>query len=106
MASAVCLLPPTFLMGATLPAISRWVAGTPGAAIWWGYFYGANIIGGVVGCFAAGFYLLRVHDMAFASYVAASLNVVVALGAFALEKSEPGLSQTAVATEEIVVLKG
>jgi spermidine synthase len=106
LACAVCLLPPTFLMGATLPAISRWVAGTPGAAIWWGYFYGANIVGGVVGCFAAGFYLLRVHDMAFASYVAAGLNLIVALGAFALEKSEPGLSQTAVATEEIVVLTG
>jgi spermidine synthase len=85
-ACAICLLPPTLLMGATLPAISRWVAGRRGAAAWWGYFYGANIVGGVVGCFAAGFYLLRVYDMAFASYVAAGLNVVVALGAFGLEK--------------------
>jgi spermidine synthase len=77
-ACAVCLLPPTLLMGATLPAISRWVAADPHAPAWWGYFYGANIAGGVVGCFAAGFYLLRVHDMAFASYVAAMLNLVVA----------------------------
>ena len=92
-ACAICLLPPTLLMGATLPAISRWVADTPGAAVWWGYFYGANIGGGVVGCFAAGFYLLRVYDMAFASYLAAGLNLLVALGALALEKMpQPALT--------------
>ena len=28
-AAAICLLPPTLLMGATLPAISRWVESTP-----------------------------------------------------------------------------
>src|SRR5687767_12031925 len=28
-AAAVCLLPPTLLMGATLPAIARWVETTP-----------------------------------------------------------------------------
>jgi spermidine synthase len=96
LACAICLLPPTFLMGATLPAISRWVAGIPliatpaGASTWWGYFYGANIAGGVAGCFAAGFWLLRVHDMAFASYVAAGLNLLVAAGAFAIGKTQPG----------------
>jgi spermidine synthase len=86
-ACAICLMPPTLLMGATLPAISRWVAGNSGAAAWWGYFYGANIAGGVAGCFAAGFYLLRVYDMAFASYVAAGLNLLVALGALGLERA-------------------
>ena len=85
-ACAICLLPPTLLMGATLPAISRWVADAPNAAAWWGYFYGANIAGGVLGCFSAGFYLLRVHDMAFASYVAAAANVIVALAALVIER--------------------
>ncbi|MEP6715179.1 MAG: fused MFS/spermidine synthase [Terriglobia bacterium] len=97
-ACAICLLPPTLLMGATLPAISRWVAATPAAPAWWGYFYGANIAGGVIGCFAAGFYLLRIHDMAFASYVAAALNLVVAGIAWALPA---GVSE-AQAREEIV----
>jgi spermidine synthase len=95
-ACAICLLPPTLLMGATLPAISRWVANAPNASAWWGYFYGANIVGGVVGCFAAGFYLLRVHDMAFASYVAAAINVVVALAALGIER----LVQTDTATQQ------
>ena len=77
-ACVICLLPPTALMGATLPAISRWVKRSPEASAWWGYLYGSNIAGGVIGCFAAGFYLLRVHDMAFASVVAAALNLGVA----------------------------
>jgi spermidine synthase len=87
-ACALCLLPPTLLMGATLPAISRWVAATPGAAVWWGYLYGANIAGGVVGCFAAGFYLLRVFDMSIASYLAAALNAGVAIASLVLDKGE------------------
>src|SRR6185503_16175888 len=29
LAAAICLLPPTLLMGATLPAMSRWVESTP-----------------------------------------------------------------------------
>ena len=77
-ASAACLLPPTFFMGATLPVISRHVAQEPEAASLWGWLYGSNIAGGVIGCFAAGFYLLRVHDMAFANGVAVALNLVVA----------------------------
>jgi spermidine synthase len=81
-ACAICLLPPTFFMGATLPVISRQVAAEPGAASWWGWLYGANLGGGVIGCFGAGFYLLRVHDMAFANAVAVALNLVVAAVAF------------------------
>src|ERR1044071_3843393 len=37
---AVCLLPPTLLMGATLPAIARWVEATPSGAPSPGFFYG------------------------------------------------------------------
>jgi spermidine synthase len=85
-ASAICLLPPTLMMGATLPAISRWIETTPQAASWWGFFYGGNIAGGVFGCLLAGFYLLRVHDMATASYVAAFINLVVALASLALAR--------------------
>src|SRR5436305_1757230 len=39
----------------------------------------------------AGFYLLRVYDMAVATYVAASINVAVALGAFLMAKWSPYL---------------
>lgn len=76
---AVCLLPPTLLMGATLPAIARWIETTPQGISWLGFFYGGNIVGAVFGCLLAGFYLLRVHDMAVATYVAATINGTVAL---------------------------
>ena len=76
-AAAICLLPPTLLMGATLPAMSRWVKSTPEGMSWLGFFYGGNIAGGVLGCLLAGFYLLRVYDMAITTYVAVALNLLV-----------------------------
>jgi spermidine synthase len=82
--SAICLLPPTLLMGATLPAIARWVETTPQGVSWLGFFYGGNIAGAVCGCLLAGFYLLRVHDMAVATFAAAAFNVAVAFFALVL----------------------
>src|SRR5471030_3004165 len=76
--AALCLLPPTLLMGATLPAIARWVETTPRGISWLGFFYGGNIAGAVFGSLLAGFYLLRVFDTSIATYVAVGLNVAVA----------------------------
>ncbi|MEE2899284.1 MAG: fused MFS/spermidine synthase [Gemmatimonadota bacterium] len=81
---ALFLLPPTIMMGATLPAISRWVETTPKGVSWLGFFYGGNTFGAVIGCLFAGFYLLRVHDVAFATYAAVALNLAVAGLAYAL----------------------
>ena len=92
---AICLLPPTVLMGATLPLIARWVESTPSSAAWWGYFYAANIAGGVLGCFLAGFYLLRVYDMSIASYLAASINLVIAVASFGILRSAGDYSNDA-----------
>jgi spermidine synthase len=86
---AACLLPPTLLMGATLPAVARWVEATPRGVSWLGFFYGGNIAGAVFGCLLAGFYLLRVHDLATASYVAAAVNGAVALTGLALAAVTP-----------------
>src|SRR5204863_5362581 len=76
-------------MGCTLPAISRWVESTPEGVSSLGFFYGGNIAGGVIGCLLAGFYLLRVHDVAFATYIALSLNVIVAVLAILIAKRAP-----------------
>jgi spermidine synthase len=80
----ICLLPPTMLMGATLPAIARWVETTPQGVSWLGLFYGGNIAGAVIGCLLAGFYLLREYDIATATYVAVWINLSVVLTALAL----------------------
>src|SRR5690349_4829172 len=79
-----CLLLPTLLMGATLPAVARLIESTPQGVSWLGFFYGGNIAGAVFGCLLAGFYLLRVHDVATAAYVAAAVNAAVALLGLAL----------------------
>ena len=83
---ALALLAPTLMMGATLPAISRFVEATPRGVSWLGFFYGGNIAGGVIGSLLAGYYLLRLHDVVFATAVALVLNAAVALSAFALSK--------------------
>src|SRR5687767_11014180 len=88
-AAAICLLPPTLLMGATLPAMSRWVQTTPEGVSWLGFFYGGNIGGAVIGSLVAGFYLLRVHDMAFATFAAVGLNVLVAAIALVIARTAP-----------------
>ncbi len=85
--AAICLLPPTILMGATLPAISRWVETTPRGVSWLGFFYGGNIVGAVIGSLLAGFYLLRVYDVMIATLVAVGINVAVALLGLALAKA-------------------
>ena len=86
---AVCLLPPTVLMGASLPAIVRWVESTPRGVSWWGLLYGGNTVGAVFGCLFAGFYLLRIYDTATATYVAAAINVAVAAMSFGLAARTP-----------------
>jgi spermidine synthase len=84
--AAVCLLPPTLLMGASLPAMARW-AGTSSAGVArMGFLYSANIAGAVAGCLLAGFYLLRVYDMAIATYAAVAINAAAA-GCAALASS-------------------
>jgi len=84
-----CLLPPTLLMGATLPAISRSLKTTPAGVSWLGLFYGGNIAGAVVGCLLAGFSLLRYHDMRTATFIAASVNGTVSLLGFGLASLRP-----------------
>jgi spermidine synthase len=76
---AICLLPPTILMGATLPALSRWLETTPRGVSRLGFLYGANTAGAVFGCLLAGFYLLRIYDTAVATFVAAAVNGAIAL---------------------------
>jgi spermidine synthase len=94
--AAAFLVPPTLLMGASFPAIARWVKTTPNGLSWLGSLYSANIAGAIAGSLFAGFYLLRVYDMAIATYTAAAINVAVGvaalvLAAFALPPTfEPG----------------
>jgi spermidine synthase len=112
--AAACLLPPTLLMGASLPAIARSVETTPQGVSRLGFLYSANVAGAVFGCLFAGFYLLRVYDMAVATYTAAAINLAIAGLAFllaawtqrtpAVGAEEPSLVQRAPGTTLIYVV--
>jgi spermidine synthase len=92
--AAICLLPPTLMMGATLPAIARWVETSKDGVAWLGFFYGGNTAGAVVGSLLAGFYLMSVYDMSVTTYVAVVLNAVVASAALLIARRSPYRGET------------
>lgn len=83
-AFALLLLVPTLAMGATLPLAARALGPGRRAARQVAGLYAANTLGGVIGCVAAGFWLLRVHDTGVAVLGAAALNVLAAVWALLL----------------------
>lgn len=100
--AAVCMLPSTILMGASLPAVVRWIEATPRGVSWWALLYGGNTAGAVFGCLLAGFYLLRVYNMATAAYVAAAINLVVAALSYFMAGSTPPEISADVAASDAV----
>ena len=98
--SSVCLLPPTILMGASLPALVRWVQRTPRGVTWWGLLYGGNTLGAVFGCLLAGFWLLRLYNVTIATCVAAALNFAIATVSYMLVARTPGRIDADAATGE------
>jgi spermidine synthase len=82
--AAACLLPPTILMGATLPTITQWFDGDQRSSTWISYCYAGSLAGGVGGALLTGFYLLRVFDVNVTTWAAAVLNGAGSLVAFLL----------------------
>lgn len=104
-AAAVCLLPPTLLMGATLPALARCLEPireekTQVGVSWLGFVYAANIAGAVFGCLLSGFYLLREFDVSAATYAAVAANASAAGIALLLAAASRGRPVPAAARME------
>jgi len=76
---SVCLLPPTLLMGATLPTISRLIGSDRSGMAQLGFVYGANTLGGMFGALLTGFVLLRIFNTFTAISVAVGINLALAL---------------------------
>lgn len=84
LACVVLLLPPTILMGATLPALVQTLsAGSPAAL---GPLYSLNTLGGAMGPLLAAFLLLPVLGLKRTMWACAALNIVVAAGALWLAR--------------------
>ena len=81
------LLWPTFLMGCSLPFLSKAVVSEiAGSAKLIGWLYGLNTLGAGVGAFVGGWYLIGTFGFDKAVHVGAALNLVVALGGLLLAR--------------------
>ena len=91
------LLIPSFLMGGTLPVLTRFfVKRLEQLGTNVGILYALNTFGAVIGCVAAGFFLIEFLGVRNTLLVGVAINFAVALVAFALARSE----QQENATEE------
>src|SRR6185503_9864540 len=85
------LLPPTTLMGATLPILARFLSSSVDAAgREAGRAYAINTLGGVLGTLAAGFWLVPELGLRATTWIAAGLNVGIAVAATALSRGRSG----------------
>jgi len=97
---ALILLPPTVLMGGTLPLFCRqFVTRREHIAADVGWLYGINTLGAVAGTLIAGFWLLPSYGMRAAVVIAAAINVVIGVVALVLR-----LERSAAPAAESVVI--
>ena len=75
----LALLIPSFLMGGTLPVISKFLV-TKFEKLSWGIgsLYGSNTLGGVVGAFFAVFFLIHSLGVKETTYIAIAINILIA----------------------------
>jgi spermidine synthase len=88
--SFAILLPPTSLMGATLPLLAEHTVerfGHLGTRV--GRLYALNTLGAAVGCFLAGFAAMPALGIRGTTWAAAALNFTVGTLAFVLGRSGP-----------------
>ncbi len=82
---AAAILPPTILMGATLPLIVRQFAGQPDVlGLRVGTFYAVNTMGALIGTIGAGFILIPMLGVAVTTYTAIIANFIIGIVAFGL----------------------
>lgn len=80
---------PTFLMGASLPILITALAQNDTFRQRVALLYGINTLGAALGTFAAGLFLLPALGIVNTLWIAAGAGVLVAIGAFALDRESP-----------------
>jgi spermidine synthase len=85
------LLPPTTLMGATLPLLARFLSSSIDAAgREAGRAYAINTFGGVLGTVAAGFWLIPDLGLRATTFIAAGLNLAIAVASVVAARGREG----------------
>ena len=88
---SLVILPPTILMGSTLPLFCRqFVRSDAKVANSVGMLYGVNTLGAAVGCAAAGLFLLPTFGLRLTVQLGAALNILcgIAVGLLPIAKSQ------------------
>jgi spermidine synthase len=85
---SLVLLPPTILMGGTLPVLLRaYHEPSVGLGARVGRLYAANTAGAVFGALFSGFFLLPDFGLKYSLFAAAAINILLSLGAIVVSKS-------------------
>jgi len=84
----VVLLVPTFLMGGTLPVLTRAFAGDRSDELRreLALFYGLNTVGGVLGCLGAGYLLIEFWGLRTSLLATGAVNLALGVAALALSR--------------------
>ena len=96
--SFVLLFIPCTFMGATLPLLSTYAANVLDRKVTVpAKLYGINTVGAVIGCFTAGFVLIKAFGIAQTNLIAALGNGIAAIGAYILfRRGAKGAANTSV----------
>ena len=88
--AAVAILPPTVLMGGTLPVLSKFVIERMqevGSKV--GRLYFLNSVGAMAGTLIAGFYMVATFGLGASMMITGSINIVIGLLFLVLKSREP-----------------
>ncbi len=89
--AVLALAPATILMGATFPALARYLTGTTELRRVFGRLYAANTVGAIAGTLAAGLVLIEVLGLSGALAIGAGCSLIAGLVALGLARSQPVL---------------
>ena len=102
--SFLIMLIPTAMMGGTLPVLSKYFARKKidlGSKI--GSLYSINTFGAVIGCFLAGFYMIRTFGVNASVYLFAVINILMGISVWIMSKKE-AIEESALKEEVISTL--
>jgi spermidine synthase len=86
--AVLALAPATILMGATFPALARYLTGSTELRRAFGRLYAANTIGAIVGTLAAGLVLIELLGLSGALAVGAGCSLIAGLAALWLARGD------------------
>ncbi len=102
--SFVLLLIPTSLMGGTLPVLSKFLIERQSRVGWnVGMLYFVNDLGAVLGCLLAGFLLIELIGVTWSLFIAALINILVAVAVLLIRKPAPAGDQPEIQPEHFAL---